>query len=110
MTARLLTDDGIGKAIPMAAFEPGFDRTCPYRIRALPMDFVRVTHAQDARSVKLDRQAMAEWLGNLDREGMGEWVYIKDSDEELLREGKAPWEEDYAVHTARKTPRTISPD
>ena len=44
--------------------------------------------AQQTKALK----AVAEWLGKLDREGMGEWVYIKDSDEELLREGIAPWE------------------
>ena len=52
--------------------------------------------AKGASAVRAERtktlKAVAEWLGKLDREGMGEWVYIKDSDEELLREGKMPGE------------------
>ncbi len=76
--------------------------------------FQGVIEAQHAKSIKVDRQAMAEWLASIcphDPELVcDECAVCHDNDVALLREGKAPWEEDYAVHTTRKTPRTISPD
>lgn len=56
MSERLLTDKEIGASIPIAPFEPKFDRTDPHRLRALHMDFVRVTQAQDAKTDKLSRE------------------------------------------------------
>ena len=65
-------------------------RGFPYPATQQPLRKGRaIAEAQQAKALK----AVAEWLGKLDREGMGEWVYIKDSDEELLREGKMPGEE-----------------
>ena len=61
-----------------------------------------ILRLQDAKSVKVDRQAMAEWLDTL--------LLPMEKDLHTLREGRAPWEEENAVHTTRETPRTISPD
>ena len=72
----LLTDEEINEA---RAPHIGLPLKCWPQHRAI---------ADASQTVTL--KAVAEWLGKLDREGMGEWVYIKDSDEELLREGKMP--------------------
>ncbi len=70
--------------------------------------------AQDAKTINIDRGAMAEWLASIcphDPELVcDECAVCHDNDVALLREGKAPWEEKDAIHTARRTPRTISPD
>ena len=63
-----------------------------------------ILRLQDAKSVKVDRGAMAAWLEeNYGRVTMASLV-------EALRVNKVPWEEKDAVHTTRKTPRTIPPD
>ena len=63
-----------------------------------------VLSSQDAKSIKVDRGAMAAWLEeNYGRVTIASLV-------EALRVNKVAWEEKDAVHTARKTPRTIPPD
>ena len=57
------------------------------------------------KSIKVDRQAMAEWLEQ--NYGLASMAWLI----EALRTNKVPWEgEQDAVHTTRKTPRTIPPD
>ncbi len=66
--------------------------------------FGNLLATQDAKSVKVDRGAMAAWLEeNYGRVTIASLV-------EALRVNKVAWEEKDAVHTARKTPRTIPPD
>ena len=64
-----------------------------------------VAKTQDAKSIKADRQAAAEWLEQ--NYGLVSMAWLV----EILRTNKVPWggEQD-AIHTTRKTPRTIPPD
>ncbi len=60
-------------------------------------------------------KAVAEWLsvdtcGHPHRLPMYECPIRLREAIQVLREGKMPGEENDAVHTTRKTPRTISPD
>ena len=79
--------------------------------------FGNLLATQDAKSVKVDRQAASGWfMGICSEHKHAPLEHRIDCDEcicelpELLRGGKAPWEEGNAVHTTRKTPRTIPPD
>ncbi|KKK61658.1 hypothetical protein LCGC14_3012100, partial [marine sediment metagenome] len=57
-------------------------------------------------------KAMAEWLQPYIVERYNDWCrYVIPTQAVFaLREGEMPWEGKDAVHTARKTPRTIPPD
>ncbi len=71
-----------------------------------------ILRLQDAKSIKVDREAMARWLESLTHRRTFNYDtrQVSNSSIGLLREGKAPWEEKDAVLETRKTPRTIPPD
>ena len=113
MSDRLLTDEEINEAgyyLSMVGDHTEYLRRT---------DWARlIADAASAKSIKVDRQAMVEWMNErcntLGHRGCrGIRMHCQGCTVimwELLREGKAPWEEKDAVHTTRKTPRTISPD
>ncbi len=99
MSDRLLTAMETGDAIDLRL---DGNYPCSDGSETFTVSVEGVKVAQDAKSIKVDRQAMAEWLDTL--------LLPMEKDLHTLREGRAPWEEENAVHTTRKTPRTISPD
>ena len=93
MNARLLTEQGKQRARnDWLESNPTWD------------DEHHLLIAQDAKSIKVDREAMAGWLEQ--NYGLVSMAWLV----EALRTNKVPWEGKDAVHTTRKTPRTIPPD
>ena len=96
---RLLTDEELK---PRFIEDPTYDDHDPPGRDHSHWDVVGVTKDQDAKSIRIDRQAAAEWWTDLcdNREHGNEIVSHGDCPiciEELFagfREGKAPWEAD----------------
>ena len=94
---RLLTDEELAKAA-----YPALDGVPSHWLSGRNR---RVADAASAKSIKVDRQAAAEWLEQ--NYGLVSMAWLVEN----LRTNKVPWEgEQDAVHTTRKTPRTIPPD
>ena len=106
MNARLLTEQGKQRARnDWLESNPTWD------------DEHHLLIAQDAKSIRVDRQMLAGYLNGMceDRaHGLEQprrhCPYCMTDLMFAGREGNAPWEEKDAVHTTRKTPRTIPPD